>query len=86
MCSATNIFLIDKLGLDCNDGSWLRRSYRWVVRHECTCSSIVFFRGELLIQISKLTSHMEEVPYAFAAMMIGSTAIATLVAWGGLRR
>ena len=43
MCSATNIFLIDKLGLDCNDGSWLRRSYRRVVRHECTCSSIVFF-------------------------------------------
>lgn len=38
------------------------------------------------MQISKLKSHMEDMSYAFAAMTIGSTAIAALVAWAGLWR
>lgn len=33
-----------------------------------------------------LTSHMEELPYAFAGMSAGSALIALLVAWTGLRR
>ncbi|KIJ63040.1 hypothetical protein HYDPIDRAFT_176130 [Hydnomerulius pinastri MD-312] len=33
-----------------------------------------------------LQSHMEDMPYAFLAMSIGSTAIAGLVAWAGLWR
>ncbi|KAF9236068.1 hypothetical protein BU15DRAFT_50634 [Melanogaster broomeanus] len=33
-----------------------------------------------------LQSHMEDMPYAFAAISIASTAIAALVAWGGLWR
>lgn len=33
-----------------------------------------------------LKSHMEDMPYAFAAMTIGSTAIASFVAWAGLWR
>jgi len=33
-----------------------------------------------------LQSHMEDMPYAFAAMSIASSAIAALVAWTGLWR
>ncbi|KAH9059552.1 cora-domain-containing protein [Lactarius vividus] len=33
-----------------------------------------------------LTSHMEELPYAFAGMSVASALIALLVAWTGLRR
>ncbi|KAL4073679.1 hypothetical protein V8B97DRAFT_1865989 [Scleroderma yunnanense] len=39
-----------------------------------------------LLSIIRLTSHMEDMPYAFAAMTIGSTAFAALVAWAGLWR
>ncbi|KAI9444131.1 Mg2+ transporter protein cora-like protein [Lactarius indigo] len=34
----------------------------------------------------RLTSHMEELPYAFAGMSVASALIALLVAWTGLRR
>ncbi|KIJ23673.1 hypothetical protein M422DRAFT_275702, partial [Sphaerobolus stellatus SS14] len=33
-----------------------------------------------------LTSHLEEVPYAFAGISVAALLVSTIVTWGGLRR
>ncbi|KAG6379567.1 hypothetical protein JVT61DRAFT_10071 [Boletus reticuloceps] len=47
---------------------------------------LLFRANGLDIKLVKLQSHMEEMPYAFAAMSVASSAIAVLVAWAGLWR
>lgn len=46
----------------------------------------LFGANRLNIKLVKLQSHMEDMPYAFVAMSVASSAIAALVAWAGLWR
>lgn len=48
--------------------------------------SVIYYPACRLWTCLQLTSHMEEHPYAFVGMSITSIFIASLVAWGGLRR